>query len=73
MSSSTNIESSNPAEAIDPIEAIKAKILNADSEVPLVNNTSGWKLLVEFEVVTKAEVITYTNHISESTSATQGK
>ena len=71
MSSSTNIESSNPAEAIDPIEAIKAKILKAVREVPLITNQVGWNALLNSGVISLDEMIKIKNNFARYTSALQ--
>jgi hypothetical protein len=58
-----------PAEAVDPIEAIKAKILKAVREVPLITNQVGWIRLLNSGIISLDEMIAVTNHISKPTCA----
>lgn len=46
MNDEKEIEANKPAEAVDPIEAIRDKILKAVREVPLITNQLGWNALL---------------------------
>ena len=72
-SNNINIEASNPAEAINPFEAIKTKIINAGyNKVPHINDDFTWNLLFDNKVLTGPEIGKIRTAILSSTSV-QGK
>jgi hypothetical protein len=71
MKNEKEIEANEPAEAVDPIEAIKDKILNAVREVPLITNQVGWNALLNSGIISLDEIIAFTNHLSKPTSPPQ--
>ncbi len=71
MSTEKKIEASNPAEAIDPMEVIQAKILKAVTEVPIITNQVGWNALLNSGVISLDEMIKIKNNFARYTSALQ--